>query len=353
MKQFKNLLCVFLAVLFLCSAVCMSVSATENGGENIAPDTTQSTVADTSETTDTPQPDCDSKPVIQETTDTTAITEPSEPDCDSKPIVPATSDPTETTEEPSIPLTGPDGTAPTDPSETTDPTETEPTSGTSTESETAPTTSQQPTETTDSSAVTDPIETTAPTESTTQTDPTETTQPTGTEDTEMTEPTETTQPDTTPKLNKKNLKLKSGETFNLKVKYSKGARVRHSSDNTKIVIVSSSGKVTALKKGTAKITVRMGNKKFNCKVTVTNNPKLKKAGKVVKELNLKVGQKTKVNLVGKAESINNAYFNSPVAIFSALPTADKLKVKALKPGTATIKVKVNNSKTIKLKVKVK
>lgn len=318
MKQFKNLLCILLAVLMLCSGFCVSVWATDDSGEIINPDTSESTVADTSdsETTDSTTPDCDSKPVQQETT--------------------------ETTEDTSIPLTGPDGTAPTDPSETTDPTET--TTASASSSETTAVESQ---------------ETTIPTESVTETDPTETTvQTEPTEETEATEPaetepTETTQPDTTPRLNKKKLELKAGETFNLKVKYSKGERVRYSSDNTKIAIVSSGGKVTALKKGVAKITVRMGSEKFICKVTVTTNPKLKKAGKTVTVLNLKAGQKTKVNLAGKAEAINNVYNNSPIAIFSALPTATKLKVKAIKPGTTTISVKVNNSKTVKLKVIVK
>lgn len=323
MKQFKNLLCILLAVLMLCSAVGISVSATET-------EKTEETIAsaNASETTDLSEPDCDSKPIVPETSDPTVTTDPEEPDCDSKPIPPSvTSDPTETTEpEDSIPLTGPDGTAPTDPSETTNPTVTESVPD-STETTTVPLTSTSQTE---------PIETTVPTESAVQTDP-----------------TEATEPDTTPKLNKKNLKLDSGEVFNLKVKNSNGERARYTCSDIKIVIVSSSGKVTALKKGSAKITVKMGKKKFICKVTVKNNPKLKISGKTITEIKVKKGERVKINLVGKAENINNVYYNTQIAKFDSGLPARKLRVKGLKKGTTTLKIKVNYSKIIKLKVKVK
>jgi len=289
MKNLKNLLIIFLAVLVLCSAFCASAYATESA-EDTLPEPSESATQNV--------------------------------------------ETTEATKEESIPLTDSDETAPTDSSAPTDPSETTDPAETTIPTETLP--------------ETDSTETTIPTESASQTEPTETTEPEETQ-----EPTENTQPDTTPKLNKKKLSLEAGKTFTLKVKNSKGERVRYSCDNTKMATVSSSGKVTALKKGTATITARMGAHKFTCKVTVTTNPKLKKAGKVIKEITLKVGERTKVNLVGKAESIKNAYFNTPNAYFGALPTATKLSVVGRKTGTTTIKVLVNNTKYVKLKVIVK
>ena len=45
------------------------------------------------------------------------------------------------------------------------------------------------------------------------------------------------------------------------------------SNDTKIATVSSTGKVTAKKKGTTKITAKVGNKKYRCEIKVKNLPK--------------------------------------------------------------------------------
>ena len=65
-------------------------------------------------------------------------------------------------------------------------------------------------------------------------------------------------------LNKKSVSLKKGKTFQIKVKIPKGtvcSKFSYKPDKKKIVSVSKTGKVTAKKKGTAKITVKAGNSK--------------------------------------------------------------------------------------------
>jgi uncharacterized protein YjdB len=83
------------------------------------------------------------------------------------------------------------------------------------------------------------------------------------------------QPVTKVSLNKKTLKLKKGKKYMLIAKLSPAGvsvsykKVKWSSSNKKIVKVSSKGKVTALKKGTATITVKTHNgKTAKCKIRV-------------------------------------------------------------------------------------
>ena len=52
-------------------------------------------------------------------------------------------------------------------------------------------------------------------------------------------------------------------------------KVTYVSSNPKIVRVNSRGKITAVKKGSAVITVKANTKKFKCKVTVKTAPKPK------------------------------------------------------------------------------
>ncbi len=69
------------------------------------------------------------------------------------------------------------------------------------------------------------------------------------------------------KLNKKKVVLFVGKSVKLKVKGTK-AKVKWKSNKKKIATVSKKGKVKAKKKGTAKITARVGKKKLVCKVKV-------------------------------------------------------------------------------------
>lgn len=78
-------------------------------------------------------------------------------------------------------------------------------------------------------------------------------------------------------LNKKKITLTLGAKYKLKLKNYK-KKVRWKSSNKKVASVSKKGKVTAKKKGTAKITAIAGKKKYVCKVIVkkskrsSNNP---------------------------------------------------------------------------------
>lgn len=68
-------------------------------------------------------------------------------------------------------------------------------------------------------------------------------------------------------LNKKSITLYVGKTQKLKVNGTK-KKVKWSSSKKSVASVSSSGKVTAKKKGSATITATVGKTKFKCKVTV-------------------------------------------------------------------------------------
>jgi hypothetical protein len=69
------------------------------------------------------------------------------------------------------------------------------------------------------------------------------------------------------KINMKELTLFLGETYNLKVTGTK-ATIKWTSSNTSVVKVSTKGKISAIKKGTATITATVSKKKYTCIVTV-------------------------------------------------------------------------------------
>ncbi|MCI9168481.1 MAG: Ig-like domain-containing protein [Dorea sp.] len=69
------------------------------------------------------------------------------------------------------------------------------------------------------------------------------------------------------KLSKTKAVIKKGSTLQLKLNGTK-KKAKWSSSDKKVAAVSSHGKVTAKKKGTATITARLGQKKYRCKITV-------------------------------------------------------------------------------------
>ncbi|MDO5156542.1 MAG: Ig-like domain-containing protein [Eubacteriales bacterium] len=69
-------------------------------------------------------------------------------------------------------------------------------------------------------------------------------------------------------LNKKTVTLHEGRKVTLKMKGVKSKAIKWSTSNKRIVKVSSSGKVTAMKTGKATITAKYKGKKRKCKVTV-------------------------------------------------------------------------------------
>ncbi|MGN0488464.1 MAG: Ig-like domain-containing protein [Ruminococcus sp.] len=77
-----------------------------------------------------------------------------------------------------------------------------------------------------------------------------------------------------PKLSATKKNMKTGESYKLKIKCPPGAfcaAKKWSSSDKKVAKVNKNGKVTALKKGKATITAKLGSgKKLKCKITVKN-----------------------------------------------------------------------------------
>lgn len=152
------------------------------------------------------------------------------------------------------------------------------------------------------------------------------------------------------KLSATNVRLKSGATKTIKVL--NGKVKSYKVVNSKVAKVNSKGVVTALNKGktTVIVTLKDGNK-LNCKVNVTTAPKLSKS-----TVNVKVGKTVKVKVLGKAKNIalkwtvSNKNVNTSIA---KKISASVLNIKGVKKGKTTLKVKVNNVKTLTLKVNVK
>lgn len=152
------------------------------------------------------------------------------------------------------------------------------------------------------------------------------------------------------KLSVTNVSLKSGATKTIKVL--NGKVKSYKVTNNKVAKVNSKGVITALNKGktTVIVTLKDGNK-LNCKVNVTTAPKLSKS-----TVNLKVGQSAKIKIYGKAKGIefgiSGRNKNIEVWLYK-MKDATGFEVEGLKKGKATLKVKVNNVKTLTLKVNVK
>ena len=152
------------------------------------------------------------------------------------------------------------------------------------------------------------------------------------------------------KLSATNVSLKSGATKTIKVL--NGKVKSYKVTNNKVAKVNSKGVVTALNKGktTVIVTLKDGNK-LNCKVNVTTAPKLSKS-----TVNLKVGQSAKIKIYGKAKGIefgiSGRNKNIKVWLYK-MKDATEFRVEGLKKGKATLKVKVNNVKTLTLKLNLK
>ena len=156
-----------------------------------------------------------------------------------------------------------------------------------------------------------------------------------------TDPSEAAKTSITLSKTSASLYVKGTTKINANVKNRKGA-VSYKSNKTKIAKVDKNGKVTALKKGTAVITVsNNGAKKlFTVKV---KNPKLNK-----KKVKLKKGKSFKLKVIGK---IGKAKFKSSKKKIVTVSKSGKLKAK--KKGKATITVKTNGKIKLKCKVTVK
>ena len=89
-------------------------------------------------------------------------------------------------------------------------------------------------------------------------------------------------------INKKSVRLVKGRTTKLKISGTT-KKVKWKSTNKAVASVSSTGKVTARKKGTATIKATVGGKTYTCKVRVFNKLTQKQAEKAVQAYCRKMG----------------------------------------------------------------
>lgn len=158
----------------------------------------------------------------------------------------------------------------------------------------------------------------------------------------------------TAKLSKSSLKLKSGAAVTVKVR--DGEARSWKSSNPKVAAVKN-GKVTALRKGSAKIIVSLTNGlRLTCKVSVTTSPTIKIGKKKWSKsaaYSVKKGKTLTVSITGKAKTVNNIYrtTDKKLAKITSKSSASKAVIKAYKKGKATVTLTVNGvSFGIKLKI---
>ena len=143
-----------------------------------------------------------------------------------------------------------------------------------------------------------------------------------------------------PKISAKSKTLAAGKSFALKVKGAKG-KIKWSSTNRKVATVTSKGKVTARKMGTAKIRAKVGTRTYTCKVKV--NPRISASRKTVA-----AGKSFALKLAGASGKVKWSSTNKKVATVSS-----KGKVTAKKAGTATVTAKIGGKKVATCKVTVR
>ena len=153
-------------------------------------------------------------------------------------------------------------------------------------------------------------------------------------------------------LNKSKKNIRKGKTYQLKASLepeSTNVKIKWKSSNKKVAKVNSKGKVTAVGKGKATITVyeENGNAvKATCKITV----KLASLKLSATQMNLTVGKKTKLSLTSGADGSAIKWSSSNKSIANVSKSG---KVKGKKAGTATITAKrTEDGRTVSCKVTV-
>lgn len=153
----------------------------------------------------------------------------------------------------------------------------------------------------------------------------------------------------------KRLLLSTGAVFNLHLDNAKATDCK--SSKSKVVKTTVNGKVTVLKKGKATISAKLKNgNTFKLKVKVGDNPEISRKTDYGysdgSKLTLYKGQTKKLYAWGKAAGVSLKFKNTKTAKFTSKRTSPVLKVKGLKKGDTTLKVRINGVWR-KLKVKVK
>ncbi len=135
------------------------------------------------------------------------------------------------------------------------------------------------------------------------------------------------------KLNKKSVTLYTGQSMTLKLKGAGTAEQKWTTSKKSVATVDDKGKVTAKKKGAAKISVTVGGKQYQCKVKV-KNPGLNKS-----DITLEPQETFRLKLLGaKAKSWKSS--NKKIAVVNKSG-----QIKAKEEGMARIYCRANNGKT--------
>ena len=152
------------------------------------------------------------------------------------------------------------------------------------------------------------------------------------------------------KINKSSITLNKSQSYSLKISGTKKS-VSWTSSNTSVATVTSKGVVKAKKKGTCKITAKVGKTKYYCDVVVKQPVTDIELSK--KNISLSKGKSIKLNVTVMPVSANNKKIiwsssNSKVARVSA----DGV-VTAVKKGEVTITAKSSDGSNKKATCKVK
>lgn len=137
-------------------------------------------------------------------------------------------------------------------------------------------------------------------------------------------------------LNLKSVTLETGQSKQLKMTGTKKKKITWKSSNKKIAVVSKNGKVTAKKAGTAKITAKVGKKKYTCMVRVKSRPEPKLSASNVTLSEGDLYQFSMKNARGKA-----SWSSSNKNVFTINSQG---RVTAKKAGKAKMTVKMNGKK---------
>ena len=148
-----------------------------------------------------------------------------------------------------------------------------------------------------------------------------------------------------PKLNKKSVSITRTKSYKLKLKNAKASKVKWSSSNKKIAVVSK-GKVTAKKVGKATVTAKYKGKSYKCKVTVKAKVVKKGTFSVYKNESITLQLKSSLGTVLKVKSWKSS--NKAVASVTS-----KGVVKGKKVGSTTITATNTLGDQYKATVKVK
>lgn len=144
------------------------------------------------------------------------------------------------------------------------------------------------------------------------------------------------------KISNTKVTLIKGQTTNLKINGTK-KKAKWSSSKTSVATVTQSGKVTAKKTGTAKITAKVGNKKYSCTVKV-QTPKLNKT-----KITVTAGKKYTLKLSGTDQKITWKSSKTSVATVNSKGIVTAKKAGIAKITATVLKKKYTCTVTVKKK----